>query len=143
MTKYVLSTATCGQKFVQYQPAVSPGGLNVPLRHVIIHGGANSASTTSGFGELTNTEDGIPLWTPAGVVTKVSDEDAALLEGNEAFCRARDLGFFQIMDTNPGDSHNKIKKLAAEMTPRDVSAPLTSETLKGAVKVTTKLKEDE
>ncbi|MNE65668.1 hypothetical protein D3C80_1611720 [compost metagenome] len=77
------------------------------------------------------------------MVTTITDEQAEFLERCEAFCKARDAGFFTIMDTNPGDSHNNVKKLAKDMTSRDTSAPLTSEVLKGSVKVSSKLKVDD
>lgn len=144
MSKYILSTATCSQRFHDYLASVQPGGVNTSERSVLVKGGANSTSLTSGFGELTSTEEGTPLWTPNGVVTTVSDEDAAWLELHEGFQAAVERGFYKILAKDPGQDHAKIKKIVeADMTPRDPAAPMTSETAKTQVKVTTKLDKEE
>lgn len=142
MTKYVLSTATCSQRIVSYLPGNSQSGVNTIDRSVRIKGGANAASSSSGFGDMTHTPEGQPLWTPRGVVTEVSDEDAAFLESHPTFIDGVKAGFFQMMDKGVGTNHDKVKKLATGMTERDLSAPLTSATLKSQVKVTTKLELD-
>jgi hypothetical protein len=143
MSKFVLSTATCNQRFVFYRQGQN-GGVNVVEHSILIKGGANSPSLTSGFGELTNTEDGKPLWTPQGVVTKISDADAELLEGHIGFQAAVKRGFYKIIDEDFGDSHKKVADAVGDdMTKRDGSAPLNSETLKSEVKVTTKLAKNE
>lgn len=143
MSKYILSTATCSQRFVNYHLGAN-GGVHSVLHEVLIKGGANSPSSTSGFGDLGNTESGQPLWTPQGVLTTVSDEDAAFLAGHEGFQAAVKRGFYTVMDTDPGDSHAKLKKIVeSDMTKKDGSAPLDSTSLKSVVKVTTSLKVDD
>lgn len=143
MPKYVLSTATCSQRFVDYHLGAN-GGVHSVLKEVLIKGGANSPSSTSGFGDLANTEGGQPLWTPQGCVTTITDEEAKFLESHEGFQAAVKRGFYTVMDKNPGDSHSKLAKIVeSDMTKKDGSAPLNKETLKGAVKVTTKLKVDD
>lgn len=139
MSKFVLSTATCGQRFTEYRLGEN-GGVHAVLREVLIRGGANSPSDKSGFGEMSHTDGGAPLWTPHGVVTKVSDEDAAFLAKHEGFQAAVKKGFYVVMDTDPGDSHKKIAAVVqSDMSKRDGSAPLNKEVLKTQVKVSTKL----
>lgn len=139
MSKFILSTATCDQKFVEYRKGAN-GSPNVPLRSVLIKGGANLPSMKSGFGELTNTDSGQPLWTPRGTVTKVSDEDLELLLAHEGFRTAVKAGFYQVTDHELGDSHQKVARAVADdMKDADRSAPLNPKTLQGAVKVTTSL----
>ena len=140
MSKYILSTATCSQRFVDYHLGKN-GGVHSVIREVLVKGGANSPSSTSGFGDMGSTEEGQPLWTPQGVLTTVSDEDAAFLETHEGFQAAVKRGFYTVMGANPGDSHSNLKKIVeSDMTKKDNSAPLTAATLKGAVKITTALK---
>lgn len=143
MSKYVLSTATCSQRFVEYAKGAGSGGLNVSVREITIRGGANSPSLTSGFGDLSQTGEGQPLWTPQGVVTKVTDDEAEFLRSHEGFIAAEKRGFYSILDSDPGDSHKKIADLTDDMTKRDKSAPLTPATAKLAVKVTSELKAEE
>lgn len=143
MSKYILSTATCSQRFVDYHLGKN-GGVHSVIREVLVKGGANSPSATSGFGDLGNTEGGQPLWTPQGVLTTVSDEDAEFLSKHEGFQNAVKRGFYTVMDSNPGDSHSNLKKIVeSDMVKKDNSAPLNKETLKGVVKVTTSLKVDD
>jgi hypothetical protein len=135
---YVLSTATCPQKFCEYAPAV-PGAPLRPVRSVTLRGGANAPSAKSGFGEMTNMDSGQPIWTPSGVSTKVTDEEVKLLLANETFLLCQSKGFYKIVDGDPSDSHAKIKEIAKDMTARDNSAPLNKETAKTQIKVSTKL----
>lgn len=140
MSKYVLSTATCTQHFPEYAPNAGQSGINTAIRTVTVKGGANSASSVSGFGDLSHTTEGQPLWTPRGVVTEVTDEEAAFLLSCPQFIVGQKAGFYQIMEKG-AHNHDTVKKLAKNMTSRDRSAPLTVETLKSQVKVTTKLEE--
>lgn len=140
---YVLSTATCAQRFNEYASAPAGAQRHHALRSVVINGGANAPSAKSGFGEMSQLESGQPLWTPQGTVTKVTDEDVKLLLANETFVACQDRGFYKILADNPGDSHEKIKKIAEDMTKRDMSAPLNKETAKTQIKVSTKLVEPE
>jgi hypothetical protein len=142
MSQYVLSTATCTQHFPEYAPNAGHSGINTAIRVVSIKGGANSASSVSGFGDLTHTAEGQPLWTPRGVVTEITDEEAEFLLKCPQFIVGQKAGFYQIMSKG-ASNHNTVKKLAQDMTARDRSAPLTVETLKSQVKVTTKLEAGE
>lgn len=143
MSKYVLSTATCSQRYVDYRIGAN-GGVHSSIREVLIRGGANSPSEKSGFGEMTRTDAGAPLWTPQGVVTTISDEDAEFLSTHEGFQAAVKKGFYVVMDKDPGDSHKKLSAIVeSDMSKRDGSAPLNKEVLTSQVKVTTKLLTEE
>lgn len=140
---YVLSTATCPQKFCEYSQAV-PGSPHAVVRSVTIRGGANAPSSKSGFGEMSNLESGQPIWTPSGISTKITEEEKKLLLSNDTFLTGVKAGFYQILEDNPGDSHAKVKKIVDEsMTARDNSAPMTKETAKTQIKVSTKLDVEE
>lgn len=134
MTKFVLSTQSTSTKYQDHSTA--DGGMLVVNRTVMVRGGANLASLSGGFGEMTKTEEGTPIWTPRGVVTPVSDEDAEFLQRHPVFIAEQKAGFVMILDKAPGNDHDKITKIvAAELNPRDGSAPLTKETFKTQVKV--------
>lgn len=137
MTKFVLSTATASTRFQGFGDT-PPGGVHTVVRQVMVHGGNNIASIKSGFGDMTADEQGIPMWTPKGTVTRVTDEDAKFLEEHPTFQIGVNAGFYTILDTDPGQDHKKIAKIAAsELKNADKSAPLTNETLAQKVKVST------
>lgn len=137
MTKYVLSTATASTKFQGFGNT-PPGGVHTVVREVLVHGGANLASIKSGFGEMSQDDQGVPMWTPKGVVTPVTDDDAQFLAAHPTFQIGVNAGFYAILDNDPGHDHKKVARVAAaELNERDGSAPLTGETIKNKVKVST------
>ena len=136
MSKYVLSTATDSVKFQDHMMASESSGMLTVIRSVMVHGGANLKSSKSGYGDMVNTDEGIPLWTPAGVITTIKDEDVEFLKNHRVFKIGMDAGFYQILDSHPGNDHNKIKAIvASDMTKKDGAAPLTGEKL-AKVKIT-------
>ena len=133
--KHVLSTATSSTKFQDHKVV---GDMPTVVKSVMVYGGANLPSAKSGFGEHATDEGGHPLWTPRGVVTPVSDEDAKFLAAHRVFQAGVEAGFYVIMDSDPGQDHKKVAKLAAaELTAADKSAPLTKDTMKSKVAVST------
>lgn len=132
--KSVLSTMTTGVMYQEYTQRTE-NDMPVCKRKVHVNGGANLKSVRSGFGDFAADEMGIPMWTPRGVVTQVSDEDAAFLVGHPTFKEDAAAGFVVILDKAPGSDHEKIKKLVNEhLKAADGSAPLTGDTY-GKVKV--------
>lgn len=103
--KYVYSTCSTDFAYGTYTKAPK-GGLPTLGRRVLIKGGSNVATKN--------------LVTPFGVMTKVSDEDAAYLMTDKHFLRHMAGGFVQISDKN-----HDPEAMAADMTSRDGSAPLT------------------
>lgn len=103
---YVYSTMTTDVRYVQYSK--SANDIPVVESFVDIAGGANVPDKH--------------LVTPRGVVTKITSEQLALLEGNPLFKRHQENGFI-IVDTVKVDPEVK----ASDMEQRDDSAPLTPE----------------
>ncbi|UUM20936.1 hypothetical protein [Mycoavidus sp. SF9855] len=101
--QYVYSTMTCDTNYRVWMP--SGNDLPTASHSIVIKGGAGMASKE--------------LVTSYGSVTKVSDEDLALLEADEAFQRHIERGFIRV-------ERAKIdpEKIAADMTSRDGSSPL-------------------
>lgn len=105
-TNYVYSTMTTGVRYVQYSKSVND--MPVVESFVDIAGGANLPDKH--------------LVTPRGVVTKVTDEQLALLEQNPLFKRHKENGFI-IVDSVKVDPEVK----ASDMEQRDDSSPLVPE----------------
>lgn len=85
------------------------GGADLKQRaqKVIIKGGANIANKH--------------LVTPRGVVTEVTEDELALLEGNKVFQRHKQRGFIVVdRATKAAD----VEKVVPDMVGRDMSAPL-------------------
>lgn len=121
MPVHIYSTLSCDNKYVHYKPVTDENKelqKELPLvhtrpdgsqHHVIIKGGANVAR-----------KDGA-MDTPAGVRTKVSDEDYAWLQKDPNFIRHVNNGHLVISEgsvVNPD-------KVAKDMTAKDKSAPKT------------------
>lgn len=108
--KFIASTMSASVEYPLYSKAPEGAKDYVPtvLKRVLIQGGANVAL-------------GRNLITSAGIVTKITEDDLALLEANDVFKVHKANGFIQILDTKPEDA----EAVAADMTTRDESAPLT------------------
>jgi DNA-nicking Smr family endonuclease len=96
---------SCDNSYTVYE--MSPAGMQVPVKEVIINGGANIANKS--------------LFTPYGVVTSISDEEAELLQNNYVFKRQQEAGFIRI-EKKEQDPEKVVS--ANGMTERDASAPL-------------------
>jgi hypothetical protein len=104
---YIYSTLTCDNIFAVYAPKTDPKALSRIIKRILILGGHGMKSVKG-------------LDTPQGVVTKVSDEDLALLEDMLAFRQHVESGFL-VVDKKQVDPAKKI----ANMKQKDGSAPLT------------------
>lgn len=102
---YVASTLSAPTEYTGW----TSGGNDLPrvTHSVTIAGGAGVATKH--------------LITPHGVVTSVSDEDAAFLLENKVFQMHKDAGYVQILDSKPEDAD----AVAAGMNGNDPGAPLT------------------
>lgn len=132
MSKYVLSTMTSNVGYALYDMI---GDLPVLRRKIRIFGGAGIPSETSGVGDITRNHDGKPLWTPSGVVTTVSDEDAEILRNHPVFSKHHDAGYVKFVHGDISHSTREMDKATNNMK-RDGFQQLTKETLKSRVKVT-------
>lgn len=103
---FILSTLTADQLYTSWVK----GGADLPIaeRRVFVAGGANVANRK--------------LVTPQGVVTKVSEDDLAVLEANEVFQLHKANGFITVSKSKPSDPD----AAAASQEQRDAAAPLVA-----------------
>lgn len=104
---YIYSTASCSTDYAIYKKN-SSRDLGLVERKITIKGGANVAT------KFPN------IYTPKGVVTRVSDEDLAILEQDPNFIQHRDNGFLTI-----DKKEIEIEKVVGDMQKQDKSAPRT------------------
>lgn len=131
MSKYVLSTMSAAVAYTLYDMI---GDLPVPRRKVTVHGGAGMPSDTSGYGHMTKDGNGRPLWTPDGMVTEVTDEEAELLKAHPVFSKHHDAGYVKFLNADVSQSSRAMDKATASMN-RDGFQLLDKSTLKQRVKV--------
>jgi len=91
MTKYVVSTLTADNLYTKW---VNDNGTNNVAHQVLIKGGAGVADPklVAVLGAGTNTRE--------GVITEVSDEDAAFLATDPGFKFHQERGFVKIISRN-------------------------------------------
>src|SRR5690242_19571650 len=103
MTKYVISTLTADN---QYTDWVNNNGTNNPKHSVLVKGGARVADPrlAAVIASDVNFRE--------GVITEISDADAAFLENNEHFKFHRERGFVKIVsrNTNPETTAKSMEK---------------------------------
>lgn len=133
MSKFVLSTMTNDVAYCFYQET---GDLPVVKKSIIVRGGAGLPSISNGFGAMTKTEEGVPMWTPDGVVTPIKDSDIQELMNHPIFKKHQAGNMVRIIDRDITDNHGAVKKEVTTMLARDQFAQLTPETYKTRVKVT-------
>lgn len=115
MAVYILSTFAHSIDYTVYGEA--PPNAIPPVRRVItIRGGADIASETNPFGVASKTEEGRVLWTPAGIVTSVSDADYELLKGISAFRVHMDAGMLKLVNANVQNDHDKVERETRSMS---------------------------
>jgi hypothetical protein len=105
MAIYLLSTLTASQRYVVWKS----GGADLPTEEhsIFVAGGANVP--------------GKRLITPRGVVTKITDDDYAILKENAAFVTHVANGFITVSKSKPADPD----EAAAGQAAKDGAAPLT------------------
>lgn len=148
MSKYILSKMTNSVSYRTYRlvgevnAAQKTGPLPVPHPNpVIIRGGADRPTQRGGFGDATEDINGNVLWTPRGVVTKLSDEDYERVKDHWLFKKHLEGGFLAIVDTDISTDHRKVKRIAEDMEGQDRAAQLTKETVAQRIKVKVPSKE--
>lgn len=100
---YITSTMSTGVKYAVY--GKSAGGLPVVVKEIEVKGGANVANKA--------------LYTPTGIVTKVTDEELELLENHPVFKMHKAAGFLKISKIGAENTKNLEKE--------DKSAQLTDD----------------
>lgn len=139
MTKYVISTMVGSVSYNVYEninQGHNNGHLPVLKKSIFIQGGATLPSLRSGFGNQTQSPEGMPLWTSEGMVTPVSDDDYEILKDNKVFQKHLDLGLVKVVDHNVVGNHKKVAQITADMA-QDGFRQLTPASMQGRVKVKT------
>lgn len=85
MGKYVVSTLTRPNRYCDWE---TTSGIGTIVREVLVNGGAGLASTV-----------GNQIYTPDGVRTEVSNEDAEFLAAHPLFQEHQKRGFVKIIAT--------------------------------------------
>ena len=102
---YITSTMSASVSYATYKQTA--GGLPVIDREIVIEGGANVMSKKL-------------MVTPNGVVTKVTDEELALLEKHPLFQTHLKGGFVRVSKSNPQEDIAKVN--TKDMEQKDASA---------------------
>jgi hypothetical protein len=139
MTVYVISTMTnsISYNLYDYRGVESSQGakiLPVIKAKCVIHGGAGLPSARSGFGDMSQSSDGNPLWTAAGVVTPVSDEKFEMLQGHWLFQKHLEAGRVKVIKSDIVGNHKEVKKQVSTMEKGDNFSQLNDKTIKSRVK---------
>lgn len=136
MTQYILSTMANSVRYTTYN-RTQPDNPRPIGKGIFIQGGAGIASERSGFGEMESREDGQPIWTAAGFVTPVTDEQYELLKVHPLFVKHEARGLVRVLSKDISKNHGEIQKNAANMA-TDAFAPMDAERLGTRVKVSNK-----
>jgi hypothetical protein len=116
----------------------------LPVPHpdpVIIRGGANKPSLKGGFGDANEDINGNILWTPKGVVTKLSAEDYERVKDHWLFQKHLKGGYLSVLERDVSGNHKAVSRVASDMTEQDPSKQLTKETVAQKIKVKVPSKE--
>lgn len=137
---WILSTESSTSIFNKYGES-APGAPKPVEMRVVIHGGANIGSIRRPFGDAAQTDEGIPFYTPRGIVTRVERAKYEhFLMHNDCFQTGVKGGFYKVLEKDPGENHAEVKRIVNDtMTAADNSAPLTAARVKslGKLKVRT------
>lgn len=115
----VFSKLSSSQKYTGYQPPVDKEttGVNTIQNYVLIHGGANIADKN--------------LHTPMGVMTTITDDEAAFLEQNHVFKihKKNRMVIIESDAANKGDVEAVVSDMGDTTDP---SSPMTPSDFKDA-----------
>lgn len=146
MSKYILSTMTSSVSYGFYKMVgeankTTGGPLPEERRQKItIRGGAGLPSDRSGIGEMVTNGEGRPIWTAAGFVTPVSDEDYEELKEHPIFKKHVEANLVRVLNSEINNAnHTKIAKEARSMEQTTHLQQMNPSRLKQRVKVTESL----
>lgn len=108
---YVYSTLAANTAYVFWE--TTPGGQNTEKRRITIKGGSGVANKN--------------IITPLGIATRITEEEAKLLEEHKLFKRHQASGYVRIEESE-SDPEKVITSKG--MKTRDVSAPIVPEDYK-------------
>lgn len=130
----VISTLTDSVLYSAYDRSNPENPVIVRAIHVA--GGAGLPSARSGFGDYAEDTTSAPIWTPAGVVTVINDDQAEFLEAHPLFQIHKKNGFVQIIQHDVDGNHRDVKEIAADMSQGDKASLLDNTKIKTVGKVT-------
>lgn len=107
--KHVFSTLNASTAYTDY---ANQSGINTPVRRVLVHGGAGVAQAAGA---------GARVYTPQGVRTEVTDEEAEFLAKHPHFIEHQKRGHVRIENIARDPD-----KVAEKMDQDDGSAPKTA-----------------
>ncbi len=116
---HIASTLSADVHYTIYEKKNHPSGANTVVHKIKVKGGANVANSKHILADR--------VLTPKGVVTKVSEEDLALLEKDEVFQTHKKNGFVQIIHSNAAPDADKA---ARDLEAKDQSAPFAPDDYK-------------
>lgn len=159
-TVFVLSTMANSVTYRTYRMvgAVNKdqkqGPLPVPEANPItIRGGADRPSQKAGFGEQAEDINGNVIWTPRGVVTRLTQEQYDRVKEHPLFIKHMEGGYLAVVNADVADNHKKVTRKVEEMREtaqertgdatagQDRSKPLTNDTVAQRIKVKVPQKE--
>ena len=136
---HILSTMTSPVSYCFYDYV---NDLPVVRKRVTVAGGAGLPSLKSGFGEVGSDQEGKPLWTADGIVSRVSANDYDLLKDHPVFKKHLAKGYLKVVSSEVDGNHKKVKELASDMA-QDGFRQLTPSTARLRVKTGSPLQEDD
>jgi hypothetical protein len=131
---YIVSTMTGDVSYNIYD-FIGKDAMPVVRESIVIRGGASLPSMRSGFGNIAQTDDGIPMWTADGIVTPVSLERYALLKENKIFQKHLEGNMVKVLNKDITGNHKEVSRIAKDMD-HDGFRQASSATIKSKVKVT-------
>jgi hypothetical protein len=139
---YILSKMTNSVTYRTYRlvgdAKQKAGPLPVPNGdEITIRGGADRPSQRIGFGEASNDINGNVIWTPRGVVTKITQDQYDRLKEQYLFKLHMDGGYLAVVDLSTSESHKKVARVAEDMEGENKDALLKKETIAQRIKVKT------
>lgn len=130
----VISTLTDSVLYAAYDRS-NPDSPTIS-RAIHVAGGAGLPSARSGFGDFSEDVTSAPMWTPAGVVTIITDDQAEFLEAHPLFQIHKQNGFVKIIQHDVDGNHRDIKEVVADMEQGDKASLLDDKKTKTIGKVT-------
>ncbi len=145
--KYILSKMTNSVSYRNYNyvgdrnATANQSLLPIPADTVLIRGGADRPTQKGGFGDAEQDINGNILWTPRGVVTKLTDEEYDRVSQHWLFKKHMEMGYLAVLDEDISSDHKRVTKIADDMEGQDPGAQLTKETIAQRIKVKVPTKE--
>lgn len=130
---YILSKMT---QSVSYTNWATVDGVPIAKEQITIQGGAGIPSLRSGFGNQSSNAEGRPIWTADGVLTKVGENQYAVLKDHPVFKKHLKSGLLQVVSRDISRNHSEVARAARDMI-GDSFQILSKDTLKQKIKVTT------